>query len=106
LNEWVELTVEIPGFRDDDSMPVFLAAMLSEALLADGDFTQRLWINRRFHWKLFVDVSIVLDRESNKANLILDFAALSATFISSTTIVTYNTSRTSLYSTSKAEVRA
>jgi len=57
LNEWVELTVEIPGFRDDDSMPVFLAAMLTEALLADGEFTRRLWINRRFHWKLYLDVS-------------------------------------------------
>lgn len=57
LDEWVELTVEIPGLRDDDSMPVFLSAMLSEALLADGEFTSRLWINRRFHWKLYLDVS-------------------------------------------------
>lgn len=56
-NGWLELTIEIPGFRDDDSMPVFLAAMLSEALLADGEFTRRLWINRRFHWKLYIDVS-------------------------------------------------
>jgi exosome complex component RRP42 len=57
LNEWVEIGVEIPGFRDDDSMPIFLGAMLSEALLADGEFTSRLWINRRFHWKLYLDVS-------------------------------------------------
>ena len=56
LNEWVELTVEIPGFRDDDPMPVFLAAMLSEALLADAQFARRLYINRRFHWKLYLDV--------------------------------------------------
>lgn len=56
LNEWVEIGVEIPGFRDDDSMPIFLGAMLSEALLADGEFTSRLWINRRFHWKLYLDV--------------------------------------------------
>ncbi|RFU26031.1 hypothetical protein B7463_g10301, partial [Scytalidium lignicola] len=59
LNEWVELSVEIPGFRDDDSLPVFLAAMLSEALLADGQFTSRLWINRRFHWKLYLDVLLL-----------------------------------------------
>ncbi|KAG0646284.1 Ribosomal RNA-processing 42 [Hyphodiscus hymeniophilus] len=59
LNEWVELSVEIPGFRDDDSMPVFLSAMLSEALLADGDFTKRLWINRRFHWKLYLDILLL-----------------------------------------------
>lgn len=58
LNEWVELVVEIPGFRDDDSMPVFMSAMLTEALLADGEFTKRLWINRRFHWKLYLDVSL------------------------------------------------
>jgi exosome complex component RRP42 len=55
-NAWVEVTVEIPGFRDDDAMPVFLAALLSEALLADGDFTGRLWINSRFHWRLYIDV--------------------------------------------------
>lgn len=57
-NAWVEMTVEIPGFRDDDSMPVFLAALLNEALLADGEFTRRLWINSRFHWKLYVDVCV------------------------------------------------
>lgn len=59
-NGWLELTVDIPGFRDDDSMPVFLSAMLSEALLADREFTKRLWINRRFHWKLYIDVSALL----------------------------------------------
>lgn len=57
LNEWVEIAVEIPGFRDDDSMPVFLSSLLAEALLADGEFTGRLWINERFHWKLYLDVS-------------------------------------------------
>lgn len=55
-SSWVEMTVEIPGLRDDDSGTAFLAAMLSEALLADGDFAKRLWINRRFHWKLYLDV--------------------------------------------------
>lgn len=57
-SEWVELTIEIPGYRDDDALPVFLAAMLNEALLATGDLPERLWINRRFHWKLYIDVSI------------------------------------------------
>jgi exosome complex component RRP42 len=55
-NGWLEISVEIPGLRDDDSMPVFLGAMLSEALLADGGFTGKLWINRRFHWKVYIDV--------------------------------------------------
>ncbi|KAI1083801.1 ribosomal protein S5 domain 2-type protein [Whalleya microplaca] len=58
-NEWVEVTVEIPGHRDDDSSTVFLATMLSEALLADGEFTKKLWINRRFHWKLYLDIILI-----------------------------------------------
>lgn len=55
-DSWVEMSVEIPGFRDDDALPVFLAAMLTEALLASGQLKDRLWINRRFHWKLYIDV--------------------------------------------------
>lgn len=55
-NEWVEISVEIPGFRDDDSMPIFLASLLNEAMLADAEFTKRLYINRRFHWKIYIDV--------------------------------------------------
>jgi exosome complex component RRP42 len=57
-NAWVELTIEIPGLRDDDALPVFLAAMLNEALLASGDLVDRLWINHRWHWKLYIDVSL------------------------------------------------
>ena len=55
-NSWVEMTIEIPGFRDDDALPVFLAAMLNEALLATGDLVDKLWINSRWHWKLYIDV--------------------------------------------------
>ncbi|KAI1494465.1 ribosomal protein S5 domain 2-type protein [Biscogniauxia mediterranea] len=58
-NDWVEMTVEIPGYRDDDSNTVFLAAMLSEALLADGALTKKLWINQRFHWKLYLDIILI-----------------------------------------------
>ena len=53
---WVEVSIDMPGFRDDDSLPVFLAAMVNEALLASGDLPDRLWINRRFHWRLYIDV--------------------------------------------------
>ena len=60
--DWVELSVEIPGLRDDDSGTVFLTSMLTEALLADGEFVKKLWINRRFHWKLYLDVSAVTFR--------------------------------------------
>lgn len=56
-NEWLEIAVEIPGYRDDDATTVFLASMLSEALVADDEFAKKLYINRRFHWKLYLDVS-------------------------------------------------
>ncbi len=55
---WLEVAIEIPGMRDDDALPVFLSAMLTEALLADGELKDRLWINRRFHWRLYIDVCV------------------------------------------------
>jgi exosome complex component RRP42 len=55
-HSWLEISIEIPGMRDDDALPVFLAAMLTEALLADGSVKDRLWINERFHWRLYIDV--------------------------------------------------
>jgi len=58
-DDWVELSVEIPGARDDDSGTAFLASTLSEALLADEEFTKKLFINRRFHWKLYLDVRLL-----------------------------------------------
>jgi len=58
-NDWLETTVEIPGHRDDDSSTIFLSTMLSEALLADGELTKKLWINRRFHWKLYLDIILI-----------------------------------------------
>ncbi|XXG97167.1 iso-1-cytochrome c [Hypoxylon texense] len=57
--DWVEITVEIPGYRDDDSSTVFLATMLSEALLADGEFAEKLVINWRFHWRLYIDIILI-----------------------------------------------
>jgi exosome complex component RRP42 len=56
-NSWIVVSIEVPGYRDDDALPVFLSAMLTEALLADGKLKDRLWINRRFHWKLYIDVT-------------------------------------------------
>ncbi|KAK3720416.1 Exosome complex component rrp42 [Vermiconidia calcicola] len=56
---WVEAAIEIPGMRDDDALPIFLSAMLTEALLADGELKDRLWINRRFHWRLYIDVLLL-----------------------------------------------
>lgn len=59
-NKWVDVTIEIPGYRDDDALPIFLAAMLSEALLATRDLVDKLWINTRWHWRLYIDVCIAL----------------------------------------------
>ncbi|KAF2735517.1 hypothetical protein EJ04DRAFT_434862 [Polyplosphaeria fusca] len=58
-NAWVEMSVEIPGFRDEDALPVFLASMLTESLLASGGLKDRLYINRRFHWKLYIDILLL-----------------------------------------------
>ncbi|KAI9710946.1 MAG: hypothetical protein M1820_002383 [Bogoriella megaspora] len=58
-NSWIEISVEIPGYRDDDTMPIFLSAMLIEAVLASGDLKDRLWLNNRFHWKLYIDILLL-----------------------------------------------
>jgi exosome complex component RRP42 len=65
---WVEMSIEIPGYRDDDTLPVFLSAMLTEALLASGDLKDRLWINRRFHWKLYIDVGTLQAYRMKRTN--------------------------------------
>lgn len=57
--DWLELAVEIPGQRDDEASTVFLAEMLREALLADKEFAKKLFINRRFHWRLYLDVCLM-----------------------------------------------
>ncbi|KAL5615288.1 hypothetical protein BROUX41_005339 [Berkeleyomyces rouxiae] len=58
-NEWVEISIEIPGYRDDESSTIFLASMLNEALVADGSFARKLAINGRFHWKLYLDILLI-----------------------------------------------
>jgi exosome complex component RRP42 len=54
--EWVEVTVDIPGQRDDEPVMVFLGAMLHEALVAEGGLQRALYISGRWHWKLYIDV--------------------------------------------------
>ena len=54
--KWIEVTVDIPGQRDDDPLVVFLGAMIHEALVADGVLAARLWLNERWHWRIYVDV--------------------------------------------------
>ncbi|KAL5051504.1 hypothetical protein BDW71DRAFT_171212 [Aspergillus fruticulosus] len=67
---WVQMAIEIPGFRDDDALPVFLSEMMREPLVESvsggekdgagemvGGLKGRLVINRRWHWRLYIDVS-------------------------------------------------
>ena len=56
-DQWVEVAIEMPGYRDDEALAVFLGAMLRESLVATDVLRNRLYINRRFHWRLYVDVS-------------------------------------------------
>ncbi|KAK3672546.1 Exosome complex component rrp42 [Recurvomyces mirabilis] len=58
-DEWLEVAIDIPGMRDDDALPVFLSAMLTEALLADGALKDKLYINTRFHWRLYIDILLL-----------------------------------------------
>lgn len=55
-DRWIEVTIDIPGQRDDDAMVVFLAQMIYEGLVADGELRNRLVINGRWHWRLYIDV--------------------------------------------------
>ncbi|KAJ5928429.1 hypothetical protein N7466_007385 [Penicillium verhagenii] len=70
---WVQMSIEIPGFRDDDALPVFLSEMMRESLVGsvggkDGDGVERgmagglkgrLVINKRWHWRLYIDVLLL-----------------------------------------------
>ncbi|KAF9892126.1 hypothetical protein FE257_002532 [Aspergillus nanangensis] len=68
---WVQMSIEIPGYRDDDALPVFLSEMMREPLVesvssggnADGEMAGglkgRLVINRRWHWRLYIDVLLL-----------------------------------------------
>jgi exosome complex component RRP42 len=106
-NAWVEVTVEIPGFRDDDAMPVFLAALLSEALLADGEFTGRLWINSRFHWRLYVDVRISVTSDFPFLTIgVVDIASFTAALISSSVAVVDDAFGAVVYADPEVEVGA
>ncbi|KAH9823690.1 Exosome complex component RRP42 [Teratosphaeria destructans] len=58
-DDWLDIAIDIPGLRDDDALPVFLSAMLAEPLLADPTLKTRLYINTRFHWRLYIDILLL-----------------------------------------------
>jgi len=92
-DSWVEVVVEMPGFRDDDQLPVFLSLMLSEAILADGTLRDRLYINSRFHWVLYVDASIAKNNNSDHGiDCTTDIASLCSSVISITVTFVNHTS--------------
>lgn len=111
---WIEIAVEIPGTRDDEASTVYLAEMLAEALLADGEFVKRLWINRWFHWKLYLDVCICLDRVDLIPNskqttiadiLVTDSPHFATSFISSPSAISHHTSCSPRNTIATAEIR-
>ncbi|EED22400.1 3' exoribonuclease family protein (Rrp42), putative [Talaromyces stipitatus ATCC 10500] len=75
-SEWVQMSIEIPGFRDDDALPVFLSEMMRESLVGSsgvggndddkmvGGLKGRLVINRRWHWRLYIDVLLLSPPQS------------------------------------------
>ena len=56
---WIEVSVDMPGQRDDDAMVVFLGEMIHEGLVADQFLQNRLVINDRWHWRLYIDVRYI-----------------------------------------------
>lgn len=91
---WVQMSIEIPGFRDDDALPVFLSEMMRESLVGSvadgargdsndmaGGLKGRLVINKRWHWRLYIDVSFTrlepVFGSDGKANSIFQVLLLS-----------------------------
>ena len=106
---WVEVSIEIPGMRDDDALPIFLSAMLTEALLSDGELKDRLVINRRFHWRLYVDVGPqqqlgVRRRILLTVSIRLDLTTFTTALVSATTAILNNTSCAPLYTDSSSSL--
>ncbi|KAL6717447.1 Exosome complex component rrp42 [Lecanora helva] len=58
-DNWIEVTVDMPGCRDDDAVVVFMGRMIHEGLVADGDLRERLIIHGRWHWRIFVDILLL-----------------------------------------------
>lgn len=58
---WVEIGVEVQGQRDDDPLGVFLGMTVTESLLTPSStLTERLAITSRFHWKMYIDVCLLI----------------------------------------------
>ncbi|KAI5291295.1 hypothetical protein KEM54_005525 [Ascosphaera aggregata] len=75
-SSWVEMSIEIPGVRDDDSLPVYLAEMMRETIVnaehgssvlsistdaydTPKSLRERLVINDGWHWRLYIDILLL-----------------------------------------------
>ena len=60
--DWVTLTLTLPGLRDDDPNLIFLEEMLREPLTVSSTATSlqdTLVINSRWHWHIYIDVLLI-----------------------------------------------
>ncbi|KAI1612885.1 exoribonuclease [Exophiala viscosa] len=57
--EWITLSLTLPGLRDDDANLVFLEEMLREPLVVGGGLQDSLVINARWHWHIYIDVLLI-----------------------------------------------
>ena len=64
-SDWITFTLTLPGVRDDDSQLVYLEEMLREPLLTpsssttDQSLADKLVINSRWHWHIYIDVLLI-----------------------------------------------
>lgn len=72
IAEWVTLTLSLPGLRDDDTSLIFLEEMLREPLVVASaaqtpnqqekqspTLLDKLVINSRWHWHIYIDVLLI-----------------------------------------------
>lgn len=55
----ITVSLDVPGFREDDALPTFLSSMLLEALLSAPTLRRKLHINARWRWHLYVDILLL-----------------------------------------------
>ena len=68
----VVVDVDVPGLRDDDTLPAYLGAMIREGLVegggssgdGNGGLEEKLRIRGRFAWRIYVDVSVPFKYEN------------------------------------------
>lgn len=57
-SKWISLSLTLPSSRDDDASLIYLEEMLREPLLHSA-LPNKLIINSRFHWHIYVDVLLI-----------------------------------------------